>query len=83
MYRQTEYEFKNHLKLDVHQQIQVNVEGRCVVTLEGEEVCLAVWRHIMRVPETTFYHYVSYAVEGQPAQKHGNFGLLKPQAHTV
>jgi hypothetical protein len=54
-----------------------------VVTLEGEDVCLAAWRHIMGVPETTFYRYAGYAAEGRPAQKHGNSGLLKPRAHTV
>jgi hypothetical protein len=54
-----------------------------VVTLEEEEVCLVVWRHIMEVPETTFYHYVGYAAEDRPPQKHGNFGLLKPRTHTV
>jgi hypothetical protein len=83
MYRQTEYEFKNHLKLDIHWQIHVNAEGHRVVTLEGEDVCLAAWRHIMGVPETTFYRYAGYAVEGRPTQKHGNSGLLKPQAHIV
>jgi hypothetical protein len=41
MYRQTGFEFKNHLKLDVHRQIHVNAEGCRVVTLEGEDVCLA------------------------------------------
>jgi hypothetical protein len=83
MYRRTEYEFKNHLKLDVHQQIHMNVEGCRVVTLEEEEVCLAAWRHIMGVSETTFYRYVGYAAEERLAQKHGNSGLLKPRAHTM
>jgi hypothetical protein len=54
MYHQTEYEFKIHLKLDVHRQIHVNAKGCRVVTLEGEEVCLAVWRHIMEVLKTAF-----------------------------
>jgi hypothetical protein len=42
-----------------------------------------VWRHIMGVLETTFYHYAGYATEGRPTQKHGNFGLLKPRAHNM
>jgi hypothetical protein len=83
MYREIEFEFKNYLKLDVHRQIHVNVEGCRVVTLEGEEVCLAAWRHIMGMPGTTFYHYAGYAAEGRHAQKHGNSGLLKPRAHIV
>jgi hypothetical protein len=61
----------------------MNAEGCRVVTLEGEDVCLAAWRHIMVVPETTFYWYAGYATEGRPIQKHGNSSLLKPRAHTV
>jgi hypothetical protein len=52
--------FKNHLKLEVHRQIHMNVEGCRVVTLQGEEVCLVAWRHIMGLPETTFYRYAGY-----------------------
>jgi hypothetical protein len=37
----------------------------------------------MEVPETTFYRYAGYTVKGRPAQKHGNSGLLKPQAHIM
>ena len=83
MYCQTKFDFRNHLKLDVHQQIHINAHGCQVVTLEGEDVCLAPWKHLMGVPETTFYHYAGYASEGQLAQKHGNSSLLKPQAHIV
>jgi hypothetical protein len=78
MYRQTEFEFKNHLKLDIRWQIHVNAEGCQVVTLEGEDVCLAAWRHILGVSETTFYRYAGYAAKGRPTQKHGNSGLFKP-----
>jgi hypothetical protein len=41
MYCHTSFEFKNYLKLDVHKQIHLNGDGSRVVTLEGEEVCLA------------------------------------------
>ena len=51
-------------KLDVHREIHVNAQGCRVVTLEGEDVCLAAWRHIMGVPQTTFYCYVGYISEG-------------------
>jgi hypothetical protein len=54
MYHQTKFEFKNHLNFDVHRQIHANTDKYRVVTLEGEEVCLAVWRHIMGVPKTRF-----------------------------
>jgi hypothetical protein len=64
MYHQTEYEFKNHLKLNVHRQIHVNAKGCRVVTLEGEEVCLVVWRYIMEVPKMAFYCNAGYALEG-------------------
>ena len=60
MYCQFVFEFKNHLKLDVHGEIHADKEGHQVVTLEGEEVCLAAWRHIMEVPETTFYCYARF-----------------------
>jgi hypothetical protein len=68
---------------NLYQQIHVNAQGCRVVTLERKDVCLASWRHIMGVPETTSYRYVGYAAEGRPTQKHGNSGLLKPRAHTV
>ena len=61
----------------------MNIEGCQVVTLEGEEVCLVAWRHIIGVPETTFYRYAGYLAEGRPTKKHGNSGLLKPQAHIM
>jgi hypothetical protein len=83
MYLQTDFEFKNHLKLNVHKQIHADIEGRQVVMLEGEDVCLAAWRHIIGVPETTFYRYAGYAADGRPAQKHGNSGLLKPREHSM
>jgi hypothetical protein len=83
MYRQTEFEFKYHLKLDVHRQIHMNAEGCQVVTLEGDDVCLAAWRYIMGVPEITFYYYARYVVEGRLAQKHGNSSLLKSRAHAI
>jgi hypothetical protein len=83
MYCQSEFEFKNHLKLDVHGEIHADVEGHQVVTLEGEEVCLAGWRHIMGVPEITFYRYSEYAAQFQLAQKHGNSSLFKPEKHTM
>jgi hypothetical protein len=54
-----------------------------VVTLEGEDVCLAVWKHIMDLPETTFYRYAGYAADGRPTQKHGLSSLLKPREYSV
>jgi hypothetical protein len=83
MYCQTDFEIKNHLELGIYRQIHTNVEGCQVVTLEGEEVCMATWRHIMGVPKTIFYSYAGYAAEGRPAQKHGNSRLFKPRAHIV
>ena len=37
----------------------------------------------MGVLETTFYCYVGYALKDRPAHKHENYGLQKPQAHTI
>jgi hypothetical protein len=63
MYCKTEFEFKNHLKLDVHKQIHANADGCRVDTLKGEQVCLAAWKHIMEVSKTTFYCYAGYAAK--------------------
>ena len=78
MYFQTDFEFKNYLKLDVHRHIHGHAEECRVVTLEGQDVCLIAWRYIMGVPKTIFYCYATYATNGRPTQKHGNLGLLKP-----
>ena len=83
MYLLTGYEFKNHLKLEVHRQIHGGADGKKVVTLDGIGVCLSAWRHIMGVSETTYYRYAAYAAEGRRAEKHGNSGLKKPRQHTV
>jgi hypothetical protein len=64
MYCQTGFEFKTLLKLDVHRQIHIDGNGFRVVTLEEEEVCLAVWRHIIEVLDATFFHYTGYAADG-------------------
>lgn len=34
-------------------------------------------------PETIFYSYARYALEGCPTQKHGNSRFFKPRAHIV
>ena len=61
----------------------MNAQGCRVLILEGEDVYLVAWKHIMGVLETTIYRYAGYASEGRPVQKHGNCGLLKPWAYTV
>lgn len=43
------------MKLDVHRQVHRNSEGKRVVTVEGIDVCMAAWRHISGVPESTFH----------------------------
>jgi hypothetical protein len=83
MYHQIKFKFKNHLKLNIHRQIHANTKGCRVATLEGKEVRLAAWRHIMEVPETTFYCYTRYEIEGGLVQKHKNCGLFKLYAHTL
>ncbi len=83
MYRETDFKFRNHMKLEVHRQIHRDSAGRRVVTLEGIDVCLIAWRHIMGVPETTFHRYAKLAAEGRGAQEHGNTGLRKSRSHTV
>ena len=83
MYRDTTFKFRYHVKLDVHQQVHVNVEGKRVVTMEGIDVCLSAWRHITGVSDSTFHRFQGYAAKGESAQPHGNVGSEKPQKHTL
>ena len=83
MYVGTTFQFRCHLKLDVHRQTRTDHDGRKVVTLEGVDVCHQAWRLIMDVPESTFFRYAKHASENMVAQMHGNTGLRKPRPHTV
>ena len=83
MYVGTSFQFRCHMKLDIHRQSRTLGDGRKVVTLEDLDVCHNAWRHIMRVSESTFYCYARYASQNMVAQLHGNSGLQKPKAHTV
>ena len=83
MYVGTSFQFRCHMKLDVHQQSCIESDGRKVVTLEGLDVCHNAWRHIMGVSESTFYRYAKYALGNMVAQLHGNSGLRKPRANTI
>ena len=83
MYVGTTFQFLSHLKLDVHRQSRTDSDGRKIVTLEGVDVCHEAWRHIMAVPESTFYRYAKHAAENMVAEMHGNTGLRKPRSHTI
>ena len=83
MYIGTTFQFRCHLKLDIHCQSRTDHDGRKVVTLEGVDVCHQAWRLIMDVPESTFFRYAKHASENMVAQMHGNTGLRKPRPHTV
>ena len=83
LYVGTSFQFRCHMKLDVHRQTRTEHDGRKVVTLEGLDVCHSAWRHIMGVSESTFYRYAKYASQNMVAQLHGNSGLRKPRPHTV
>ena len=67
MYRDTTFEFRYHMKLDVHRQVHWNAEGKNVVTLEGIDVCLSAWRHIAGVSKSTFHRFQGYAAKGESA----------------
>ena len=71
------------MKLDVHRQVHWNAEGKKVVIVEGIDVCLSAWRHIVGVSESTFHRFQGYAAKGESAQPHGNAGTLKPRKHTL
>ena len=83
MYRDTTFEFRYHMKLDVHRQVHRNAEGKKVITVEGIDVCLSTWRHIAGVSESTFHRFQGYAAKGESAQPHGNAGTMKPHKHTL
>ena len=67
MYVGTMFQFRSHLKLDVYCQIWTESDGRKIVTLEGVDVCHEAWRHIMAIPESTFYQYAKHAAENMVA----------------
>ena len=83
MYRDTTFEFRYHMKLDVHRQVHRNAEGKNVVIVEGIDVCLSAWRHIAGVSESTFHRFQGYAAKGESAQPHDNAGTMKPCKHTL
>ena len=83
MYRDTTFKFQYHIKLDVHRQVHLNVEGKRVVTMEGIDVCLSGWWHIAGVSDSTFHCFQGYAAKGESAQPHGNAGSKKPRKHTL
>lgn len=82
MYHGTTFQFRFHMKLDVHRQVHCNGDGKRVATVEGINVCMAVWRHIAGVSEATFHWFYGYVAEGLQAQPHGNTSLFKPRKHT-
>ena len=67
MYRETSFQFRFHIKLDVHRQIHRDANGKRVAIIEGIDVCVAVWRYIARVSEATFHWFQGYATEGLQA----------------
>jgi hypothetical protein len=71
------------MKLDVHRQVHRDAQGKRVVRVEGTDVCMAAWRHISGVSESTFHRFQGFAAIGEQAQPHGNLGKLKPQKHTL
>ena len=83
MYVGIMFQFQLHLKLDVHRQSRIDNDGRKIVTLEGVDVCHEAWRHIMAVPESTFYRYTKHVIQNMVAQIHGNTSLRKPRPHTI
>ena len=71
------------MKLDVHKQSRTQSYGQKVVTLEGIDVYHKAWRHIIEVPESTFYRYAKYSSQNMVAQLQRNSGLRKPRMHTI
>lgn len=57
MYYKIDYKFKNHFKLNVHKKIYLDYDGKRVVTLEGLDVYLSTWIHIMSVSDNLLSLY--------------------------
>nr|PNR63282.1 hypothetical protein PHYPA_001707 [Physcomitrium patens] len=82
MYNGSTFQFKAHMKLDVHRAVHRDASGRKMVTVEGITMCLRAWMHISGVSEATFYRYQAYLKANREARDHGNTGLPKPRKHT-
>nr|PNR49411.1 hypothetical protein PHYPA_011307 [Physcomitrium patens] len=82
MYNGSTFQFRAHMKLDVHRAVHRDASGRKMVTVEGIIVCLRAWMHISGVSEATFYRYQAYVKANREARDHGNTGLPKPRKHT-
>nr|PNR31019.1 hypothetical protein PHYPA_027335 [Physcomitrium patens] len=81
MYNGSTFQFRAHMKLDVHRAVHRDASGRKMVTVEGITVCLRAWMHISGVSEATFYRYQAYVKANREARDHGNTGLPKPRKH--
>nr|PNR45284.1 hypothetical protein PHYPA_015055 [Physcomitrium patens] len=82
MYNGSTFQFRAHMKLDVHRAVHRDASGRKMVTVEGINVCLRAWMHISGVSEATFYRYQAYVKANREARDHGNTRLPKPRKHT-
>jgi len=72
-----------HMKLDVHQQVHCNAEGKRVVILERVDVCMAAWHYILGISESTFHWSKGYAARSERAQRHRNMKTQKTYKHML
>ena len=82
MYNQSTFNFRAHMKTEVHRAVYRDALGQRMVTVEGISVCMRAWMHISRVPQASFYQYQGYARANREASEYGNTGLAKPRKHT-
>ncbi len=61
LYVGTMFYLKNHIKLDVHREFHLDVDGRKIVTLVEIDVCSTAWMFIICIAKATFYQYAKYA----------------------
>ena len=81
MYESSDFKFKAHFKIDVHNRFHQAPDGSMMVTTEGIDVCARAWQHITGVPPATFYRKKAEATAGLRARHHGNVGQKKPRLH--
>ena len=68
MYAEGGVYHRKHRKLDVHNQIHPDTDGKEMITLEGMEVCPKAWTIIMDLHRSSYYRYKADALIGKHAE---------------
>ena len=60
-----------------------DADRKDMITLAAHEICPTAWCTIHGLSRATFYRYKEKSRNDEKAKHHGNFGLKKPQSHTL